>query len=222
MVSDPRENESELACGFVANRATLRSIDAITRRERVTTAWIGGGCRERAAPGRRADPLGAQRRGVRGREDVLCGNRDVRVVRKSRVTRCRCLGRGQRDGHGDDRDRRGPRAPTEAGALRPVIRRRLRAGGALVRRSRNRGLGGVVSAVWAATGGGGCVLRPVHGARVRHVGSGRNGNEPEPNEQGHDTTPPRAPHASNIRSRGPNCHECRPSTTAAGNSCRAC
>jgi len=76
------------------------------------------------------DPLGAQRRCVREREDVLGGDGNVRVIGKSRVPQRTRRGVDERDGLRNDRDRAGATALAEARALVAAVG--VRVGGAVV------------------------------------------------------------------------------------------
>jgi hypothetical protein len=73
----------------------------------------------------RGYPLGGERRSVRERKDVLCGDRDVGVVREASVMRGRRHDIGERERGRDESDRRSGAALAEAGALRAVVRLRL-------------------------------------------------------------------------------------------------
>jgi hypothetical protein len=159
---------------------------------------IGGGCRERAAPGRRAGPLGAQRRSVREREDVLSGDRNVRVVRKPGVTSRNGVRVAEGCARGKDRDGAGGAALPEAGALRPVMRRRFRA-----RRQVMVGDSAMVGML-----GRRCSRRmsTMHGASVCQLRSRRGSDEPDPYEQGYDTSPHRAPHEQQLMRAAHSCH----------------
>src|SRR5207253_2603635 len=81
----------------------------------------------------------------------------------------------------------------ETGALRSVMRRRLRARGVLMLGTRDLGRWDRMRTVYV-TARRRRRVTAVHGARVRQLRSGRNGNEPESDEQGRDTAPPRAMH----------------------------
>ena len=159
---------------------------------------IGGGCRERAAPGWRAGPLGAQRRSVREWEDVLGGDRNVRVVRQPGVTSRNSVRVAKRCARGKDRDGAGGAALPEAGALRPMMRRRFRA-----RRRVMLGDSAVVGML-----GRRCSRRmsTMHGAGVCQLRSRRGSDEPDPYEQGYDTSPRRAPHEQQVMRAAHSCH----------------
>ena len=166
------------------------STSARAARQRVALRDGGNGARRR-----RGFPLGAQRRGVRERKDVLGGNRNVGVIRKSRVTSRKRNNVGERNARRDDGDWRRGAAVTQATALGTVRRCRVRAGGRVMI---GAGLNGRRVRV-VAGGRRRCrSVRPVHRARVRDLRCGRDGNEPEAHEQGSDATPQRAPHGHKI------------------------
>jgi len=139
---------------------------------------------------RRDCPLGAQRRGVREREDVPGRDRNVVVVRKAGVA-CRDGDDiRERDARGNEGNGRRGAALPEAGALAAALGRRPRVGCGV--------LCGIQlwDGVIRVNRGRGCRRRvnPVCRAGVRELWSGRNDHEPEPDEQGERATPQRALH----------------------------
>src|SRR5215207_3022244 len=120
-LSERRRGSINVRHGFVAG---LRRFDhgaaSGSRTGRAPGAMLCGGARLW-----RGSPLGAQRRGLREREDVLGGNRNVRVVRKAGVTRRGGNAVRQRDARGNEGDGRRAAAVPKAGALVAVLARRL-------------------------------------------------------------------------------------------------